>query len=614
MKNFTKHLLPILCGAATFMTSNMNAFQDNSQDSCNAVEVIASVQGLQSNGNPVIASRSDVNLALHTPDKSNSPTGFYSLGIKGSITLALGGAVYDQPGTDIMIYETSFSGDSCGRSDDETALIELSQDGETWIYYDNVCRDGSIDLDGLGLDYVTQIKITDSTYGSGDGYDLDGVEAVNGCEDIPTDVCYGSGAINYIPGLDSNGNALTVAERMDTNKALGQPEMDDSLNFLSLGYKGEVTITFDGVVFNNEGADIKVVETTFGYDSFTSYPESADVYVSQNGIDFYLIGSVLTADAGDLDISNAPIFLSYITEVKIVDTTPDDSVSDDGFDLDGVIALTGCNEPILPTPAGCYAVDYFNYVEGTKKNGGVIDAIRTETPENTLGEPEGTDEYVFTTLGYGGEITLTFGGAVYNQEGPDLVVVETTFQNTWGCDTYGEYANVYVSADDINYHFAGTVCKSDNTVDISDAGNFNFIYYVKIVNNNELSSTEDAYDLDGVIAIGTCQQFDYQTYADEQYNRLSVTTVDANDLELSTYPNPTSGVSYIEFSPQTASKVVIEVFDINGRNVGQVFNNDAYPGQVYKAEFNTTSLAAGLYVYQITTGNSSITKKFIVSK
>ena len=595
------------------MSINMNAFQGNSQDSCNAVEVIASTQGTQSNGDAVLASRSDVNAALNAPDKSNAANGFYTLGMKGSITLALGGAVYNERGTDIMIYETSFSGDNCSGYDDEMALVELSQDGETWIEYGTVCRDGAIDLEGVALDYVTQIRITDITYGAGDGYDLDGIEAVNGCEDIPLDVCYGSGAMNYIPGLDNNGNALTVAERMDTNKALGQPQMDDSLNFLSLGYGGEVTITFDGVVYNNEGPDIEVVETTFGNASFASYPESADIYVSQNGIDFYLIGSVLTDDAGDLDISNAPIFLSYITEVKIVDTTPSGSISADGFDLDGVVALTGCKEPILPTPAGCYAVDYFNYVEGTKKNGGIIDAIRTETPNNVLGEPESTDDYVFTSLGYGGEVTLTFGGAVYNQEGPDLVIVETTFGNSLGCDSYKEYANVYVSADDINYHFAGTVCKSDNTIDISDAGGFNFIYYVKIVNNDELTTTEDGYDLDGVIAIGTCEEFDYQAYA-EQQRLLSVNTVNAEELGFRTYPNPTNGVSYIEFTPQATGNVSIEVFDINGRNVGRVFNEEAYPGKVYKAEFNSSNLAAGLYVYKVTTGNSSITKKFVVTK
>ncbi|WP_115838682.1 T9SS type A sorting domain-containing protein [Winogradskyella sediminis] len=612
MKKITQRMLPVLCGAVIFMTTDLNA-QNNSQDSCNAIEVIEYSQGMNSSGNTISADRSDVNAALNTPDKSNAAGGFYSLGINGSITLGLGGAVYNEPGADIAIYETSFSGDDCGHSDDENALVEVSQDGSTWLRYGTVCRDGLVDLDGLNLDYVTQIRITDMTTGSGDGYDLDGIEAVNECKEIPT-VCYGAAAIDYVPGLDVTGAPFNVAERMDTNKALGEPEMDETNNFLSLGYGGEVTITFDGVVHNNAGADIKVVETTFGYDSFTSYPESADVYVSQNGIDFYYIGAVLTAEAADLDISNAPIALTYISEVKIVDTTPSDSESSDGFDLDGVVALTGCNEPIDPTPAGCYPVDYFNYVEGTTKNGGVIDAIRTETPENTLGVPEQTDEYVFTSLGYGGEITLTFGGAVYNQDGPDLVVIETTFQNTWGCDTYKEFADIYVSADDINYHYAGTVCKSDNAIDISDAGDFDFIYYVKVVNNNELSSTEDAYDLDGVIAVGTCESFNYATYAQAHYNALSVESPSAEEIGFRTYPNPTNGTSYIEFTPKVTGDVLIEVFDINGRNIGQVFNEEAYPGKMYTAEFNTNNLSAGLYIYKVTTGNSSITKKFILTK
>jgi hypothetical protein len=614
MKKFTKLLLPVLCGAATLASINLNAFQGNSQDSCNAVEVVTATQGLKSDGTAVSADRSDVSAALYTPDKSNAAGGFYALGLNGTITLSLGGAVYDEAGNDIMIYETSFSGDTCSGSDDENALIELSQDGTTWVEYGTICRDGSVDISTTGLEYVIQIRITDTTTGSSfDGYDLDGIEAINGCEEIPSDVCYGSFAIDYVPGTNETGAPLNVADRMDTDKALGQPEMDDSMNFLSLGYGGEVTIGFNGVVYNNAGPDIEVVETTFGNASFSSYPESADIYVSQNGIDFYLIGSVLTDDAGDLDISNAPIALAYITEVKIVDTTPIGSISTDGFDLDGVVALTGCNEAIDPTPAGCYALDYLNYVEGTKKNGGVIDAIRTETPENVLGEPEGTDAYVFTTLGYGGEITLTFGGAVYNQAGPDLVVVETTFQNTWGCDTYNEFADIYVSADNINYHFAGTVCKSNNAIDISDAGDFDFIYYVKVVNNNELSTTEDAYDLDGVIAVGTCEPFNYPAYATAHYNLLSVDNVNANELGFKTYPNPTNGISYIEFTPRATSDVTIEVFDINGRKVGQIFNGEAYSGQSYKAEFNANNLASGLYMYKVTTGNSSITEKFIVT-
>lgn len=607
MKNFTKFIIPLICGFATVMTSNANAFQIN-QDGCFATEVITATQGSQSSGNPISASRSDLSLALNAPDRSNEAGGFYSLGLGGTVTLQLAGAVYNHTGTDIIIYETSYSGDTCGGTDDEKALIELSQYGEEWVEYGTACRDAHIDIEITGLDFVSQIRITDTTTGSGDGYDLDGIDAINGCTEIPTLPCYGATAINYIPGNKNNNQPITDPERTNINKALGEPEMDESLNFLSLGYGGEVTIVFDGAVYNNAGPDIKVIETTFGHSSYEDYPESADIFVSQNGVDFYYIGEILANETNDLDINDAAAALDYITEVKIIDSTPEGSISADGFDLDGVIALTGCNEIVTPETAGCYAADYFNYIEGTTKNGGTVADIRTATPENVLGTPEATDEYVFTTLGYGGEITLTFDGAVMNQEGNDLLFVETSFNNATGCENYNEYADIYVSADNISYHFAGTVCKSNNKIDISNAGAFDYIYYVKVVNNNELSTTTDGYDLDGVVALGSCSEFQTENSV------LSLNTLNTNELGFKSYPNPTTSISNIEFTPQTSGQVLIEVYDINGRNVGQVFNEEAYAGQRYKASFNANRLASGLYIYKITTGNSSISKKFIVSK
>ncbi|WP_026754230.1 T9SS type A sorting domain-containing protein [Sediminibacter sp. Hel_I_10] len=584
-------------------------------DGCFAMEVVAFEQGLDKNGNPVAADRSDATKSLNEPDRSNAVGGFVTLGFYGTITLQLSGAVVNGEGADIKIWETTFAGDSCTDVNQETALIELS-DGLTWVEAGTVCRDGMIDIEGLGLPFVTYIRITDLGTSPNDGYDVDGIEALYGCTqpEEETNECYGAFAINYLPGTNSAGEPFMVEERMDTDKALGAPQIDETLNFLSLGYGGEVTIVFDGAVYNADGADIEVVETTYGNQSFESYPESADIYVSQNGVDFYLIGSVQTDEADDLDISNAPVALAFITQVKVVDTTPEGSVSGDGFDLDGIVALTGCSTPEDPAPAGCYAADFFNYVEGTTKNGGVIDAIRTETPENVLGMPEGTDDYVFTTLGYGGEITLTFDGAVLNQAGPDLFFVETSFNKPLGCETYPEYADVYVSADNFTYNYAGTVCKSNATIDISDAGDYDYINYVKVVNNNDMTTTPDGYDLDGVIALATCAEFDMATFFANQQAALTANQLEANDLGFVSYPNPTTGISNVEFVAKTSGKVLIEVYDINGRNIAQVFNGETFAGQQYKADFNGSNLSSGLYIYKITTNNTSITEKFIISK
>jgi len=622
MKNFTKFMIAGICGMAMIIPSNASAFQDDAQDGCYATTVVATNQGLQSNGNAVAADRSDASKALMAPDKSNAAGGFYSLGMNGSITLQFGGAIYNSEGDDIMVYETSFSGDSCGGSDDESAMIEVSQDGYNWISLGTICRDGGVDLEGLTIPFVTQIRITDETTSGGDGYDVDGVEAIYGCDQVnDNDVCYGSFVVadSYMPGPTKNGSPI-AAERTNPANALGMPENDDTINFVSLGYGGQITIGFDGIVLNQDGDDLAVLETTFNNATFDSYPESAAVYVSQNGVDFYLIGEDLTNVFATLDISNAvdsegnPVSLGYISSVKLVDTTPAESQSQDAFDLDGIIALSGCTVPEDPNFDVCYAAEVLEYIEGTKKNGGVVDNIRTATPENVLGEPEGTDEYVFTTLGYGGSITLAFDGAIFNGAGPDLAFIETSFNKPLGCETYPEYADIYVSFDDITYHFAGTICKSNNTIDISDAGDFAYINYVKVVNNDEMSTTEDGYDLDGVVAIGSCQEFNLEAFMNAQAGLLNVNASDASQWGVVTYPNPASGISNIEFVAPESGKVVIDVYDINGRNVGQVFNAETFTGQRYKASLNVNSLNTGLYFYKITTQSNTISEKFIITQ
>lgn len=615
MRNFTKLFTFIIC--ASTMLGSVYAFNNEimgdqtvstfigPEEACYASNVIAFSQGKTSNGQSVTADRSDPEKALGLPDMSNAPNGFVSLGINGYIILEFPGAIFDQPGNDIMIYETSYSGDACGRSDDEMAKIELSQDGINWIYYGEICRDEAIDIAGLGLDYVTQIKITDNTTMGGDGYDVDGVVAINGCQDIPEEGCYGSEVIagSYLPGLDKNGKPLTNPKRIDPSKALGKPQDDNTYNFVSLGYGGQITIGFDGVVYNEPGDDLMIVETSFGNPSFTTYQESADVFVTQNGIDFYFIGSVQTNQSARLDIDNAPIYLQYITQVRVVDTTPANSISLDGFDLDGIVALTGCREAEEVIYADCYATEVLEYKEGTTIKGGVIENRRTATPENVLGKPEGTDKYVFTSLGYGGHIILGFDGAVKNGPGADLVFIETSF-NTVGCSAYPEYADIYVSFDGYSWHFANTICKSDNKIDISDAGDFEYINFVKVVNNDTLSKTPDGYDLDGVIALHTCLEYD---------DTMGIVDAINSNFELKTYPNPTSGVSKIDFQAPQNGKMLIEVYDLMGRNVSTVFDQQVNKFQNYKLNFDGSNLPNGMYIYKITLDNITSNKKFMIA-
>ncbi len=591
--------------AVTITATHENSEPD--EEGCFASEIINFSQGTQMNGNPVAANRSNPEMALGEPDASNAVGGFVSLGVGGSITLGFDGNVMDGPGNDLRIFETSFSGDICGNSDDEFADIELSQDGIEFIYVATICRDAEIDIADSGLEYITQIRISSAEMTSTpDGYDVDGVEAIHGCASMPVeeDGCYGGEVLAYNPGPDDMGNPLTNPLRIDPTKALGAPQIDETFNFVSLGFEGEIILGFDGgAALNGPGMDLLVVETTFGGLDFDSYPESADIYVSQNGVDFFYVGMATTNGLAMFDISDAGQGFEFITAVKIVDTTPlGETDSFDGYDVDGIEALNGCGPIPDIVPGDCYATEVVSYIEGTTFNGGSIDFDRTD-PTQALGEPERIDELVFVSLGYGGELVLSFDGSIPNLEGDDIEIVETTYNHTT-CATYPEFADVYVSENGINFHFAKTICRDDNFVDISDAGAFTYINFVKIVNNNELSTSPDAFDVDGVVAIHNCEEGELDGFAQ----------TDALNTVVSVYPNPSAGQVVIEFTPAVSERAMVEIYDMNGRVVETIYNQEVQAGQNYRLDFNGTHLPNGIYIAKFSTDTETAIEKIMIAK
>jgi hypothetical protein len=257
-------------------------------------------------------------------------------------------------------------------------------------------------------------------------------------------------------------------------------------------------------------------------------------------------------------------------------------------------------------PVGeCYAQSVVEYVEGTTMNGGAIAPGRDDA-SNALGEPQRSDELNFVSLGYGGSITLAFDGAVPNEEGDDIEVVETTYNNAL-CEDYNERADVFVSQDGINFFFARTVCRLDNFVDISDADpELECINFVRIVNNGDLTDSPDGFDVDGVLALHNCEDIDNDDEDQEDGEGLVA--------ELTSYPNPTSGPSQVVFTTAQTARTMVEVYDMNGRNVATLYNQVANQGQEYRLDFNGSDLPNGVYIYRLTTENESIIEKFMIAR
>lgn len=79
------------------------------------------------------------------------------------------------------------------------------------------------------------------------------------------------------------------------------------------------------------------------------------------------------------------------------------------------------------------------------------------------------------------------------------------------------------------------------------------------------------------------------------------------------YPNPFNPTTQIEYSITEASTVKLEVFNILGKRVATLINEQKKPGH-YEVTFDGSNLASGVYLYRLQAGSHISTKKFILAK
>jgi sugar lactone lactonase YvrE len=87
-----------------------------------------------------------------------------------------------------------------------------------------------------------------------------------------------------------------------------------------------------------------------------------------------------------------------------------------------------------------------------------------------------------------------------------------------------------------------------------------------------------------------------------------------NDYLLSqNYPNPFNPTTTIKYALPQRSDLVITVYNVLGKEVMTLINDEQEAG-VYEVEFNASTLASGIYFYQLRAGNYVETKKMILLK
>ncbi len=151
--------------------------------------------------------------------------------------------------------------------------------------------------------------------------------------------CAGGSIVSFDQGRRKNGRRVS-RYRSNPYRALGNPRERRYFNFVSLGFGGAITIELNNEIFDNKDAnEFAVFESTGFFDNIPCqyYPESAEIFASQDGVEFVSLGT--TCQDGEFDLATGN--LRSAKYIRVVDTS-DRSIFPwfaDGYDLDAIVCL-----------------------------------------------------------------------------------------------------------------------------------------------------------------------------------------------------------------------------------------------------------------------------------
>jgi hypothetical protein len=99
---------------------------------------------------------------------------------------------------------------------------------------------------------------------------------------------------------------------------------------------------------------------------------------------------------------------------------------------------------------------------------------------------------------------------------------------------------------------------------------------------------------------------------------LNETTIPEQAMLLQNYPNPFNPTTAIGFSFLADGNVTLKVYDVLGREVATLLDNERMGNGEYEVIFNANELTSGMYFYRLSVnsekGNYSETKKLLLLK
>lgn len=99
-------------------------------------------------------------------------------------------------------------------------------------------------------------------------------------------------------------------------------------------------------------------------------------------------------------------------------------------------------------------------------------------------------------------------------------------------------------------------------------------------------------------------------FTDENEPGISPETVELYQ----NYPNPFNPSTNIRFYSPGNSNLTLEIFDISGRLIKRLINNEAYNEGFHTVIFNATGLSSGVYFYRLSAGSFVTSRKMLLVK
>ena len=99
----------------------------------------------------------------------------------------------------------------------------------------------------------------------------------------------------------------------------------------------------------------------------------------------------------------------------------------------------------------------------------------------------------------------------------------------------------------------------------------------------------------------------YPALSEEENNKVNNYFLSQN------YPNPFNSSTVINYSLEKRTRVSIKIFDILGKEVAGLLNEEKGPGS-YSIRFNNEKLGSGIYFYILKAGSVTLTRKMVLLK